>query len=47
MHYTESNKIHGLLILIDFEKAFDSILGSWKFIYKTLKFLGFAEFFLS
>ena len=41
MHYTESKNINGLLMLIDFEKAFDSI--SWKFMYKTLEFLGFGE----
>ena len=33
--------IDGLIILIDFEKAFDSI--SWSFISKTLKFLNFGE----
>lgn len=31
MNYTEQNQIPGLLMLIDFEKAFDSI--SWNFIY--------------
>ena len=35
-----SNKT-GLLMLIDFEKAFDSI--SWKFIYKVLEFFKFPE----
>lgn len=30
MAYTESLKIPGLLVLIDFDKAFDSI--SWEFI---------------
>ena len=40
MHYTEENNIPGLLLLIDFEKAFDSI--SWKFINKTLKFFKFG-----
>ena len=33
MHYTEENKIPGLLLLVDFEKAFDSI--SWSFLYKV------------
>ena len=33
--YTEDNKIDGLLMLIDFEKAFDSI--SWKFMYLVLE----------
>ena len=32
MNYTERNSIPGLLMLIDFEKAFDSI--SWDFIYQ-------------
>ena len=31
-------------LLIDFEKAFDSI--SWKFLYKTLKMFGFSEDFI-
>lgn len=34
MQYTENNDIPGLLLMIDFEKAFDSV--SWKFIDKTL-----------
>lgn len=33
MSYTEIHKIPGLLVLIDFEKAFDSI--SWSFIHKV------------
>ena len=36
MHYTEEQNIPGLLLLIDFEKAFDSV--SWSFIYETLKY---------
>ena len=40
MHYTEYNQIPGLLMLIDFEKAFDSI--AWKFIYQTLDFFNFG-----
>ena len=44
MHYTQKAQIPGLLILIDFQKAFDSI--SWNFIYKTLSFLGFSNEFL-
>ena len=44
MHYTESKNINGLLMLIDFEKAFDSI--SWKFMYKTLEFLAFGKKFV-
>ena len=41
MHYTEENKIPGLLLLIDFEKAFDSI--AWSFITKTLSFFNFGR----
>ena len=33
--------IDGLLMLIDFEKAFDSI--SWKFMYNTVEFLGLVK----
>ena len=40
MNYTEENNIPGLLLLIDFEKAFDSL--SWQFIHKALKFLNFG-----
>ena len=44
MNYTEKHNLPGMLVLIDFEKAFDSI--SWTFIYKTLKFFGFGKSFL-
>ena len=40
LHYTEKENIPGLLMLIDFEKAFDSV--SWKFLYNTLSLLGFG-----
>ena len=40
MNYTEQNNIPGLLLLTDFEKAFDSL--SWSFIQKVLKFLNFG-----
>ena len=40
MHFTERHKILGLLMLIDFEKAFDSV--SWKFLYSVMNFLGFG-----
>ena len=36
MDYTDNENIPGLLVLIDFEKAFDSISRS--FIYKVLQF---------
>ena len=40
LQHTEQNDIPGLLLLIDFEKAFDSL--SWSFIQKALKFLSFG-----
>ena len=42
MHYTEEHKTPGLLLLVDFEKAFDSI--SWRFITKCLDFFNFGSF---
>ena len=36
IHYTEKINIPGLLLLIDFEKAFDSV--SWPFIKETFSF---------
>ena len=44
MHIAESKNLTGLLMLVDFEKAFDSIL--WKFIYKTLQFFGYSSNFI-
>ena len=35
LHFTKDKNIPGILLMIDFEKAFDSV--SWKFMYKTLK----------
>ena len=40
MYYTEKQNILGLLLLVDLEKAFDSV--SWSFFHFTLKFLGFS-----
>ena len=45
MHTTEEKNLSGLLLLIDFEKAFDSI--SWKFINNVLKYFGFGESIIS
>ena len=42
--YTEIKKIKGLLMFIDFEKAFDSV--SWKFMYKILQYYNFSEEFI-
>jgi hypothetical protein len=44
MHYTEEEDIPGLLLLIDFEKAFDTV--SWNFIEKNTKFLQFWSLYL-
>ena len=41
MHFTEVKNIDGILLLIDFEKAFDSL--SWNFMYKVLSYFGFDE----
>ena len=41
MKFTEEQKIPGLILLIDFEKAFDSL--SWNFLHKCLKYLNFGE----
>ena len=37
----EEDDIPGLLVLLDFEKAFDAV--EWSFLYKTLQFWGFGE----
>jgi hypothetical protein len=39
MHYLEDNDLDGLLLLVDFEKAFDSI--EWEFLIKALKSFNF------
>ena len=44
MNYTEVNKTDGLLMLIDFEKAFDLI--SWKFMYKFVDIFGFPQSYI-
>ena len=41
INYCKLNKIKGLIALIDFEKAFDSI--NWDFISKTLKTFDFGK----
>ena len=40
IQYTDNNKMSGLLLLVDFEKAFDTL--EWSFIEKSLHFHGFA-----
>ena len=44
MNYAEKKKITGLLMLIDFEKAFDST--SWKFMYNVLEAYNFDQKFI-
>ena len=44
MDYVDKKQINGLLMLIDFEKAFDSV--SWNFMYKVLNYLGFNDKFI-
>ena len=41
LHITDELDIPGLLLIVDFEKAFDSI--SWKFINHTLNFFNFGD----
>ena len=41
MQYTSEKNIPGLLLLVDFEKAFDTV--SWYFIKKTFKYYNFGE----
>jgi hypothetical protein len=45
LQFTEENDIPGLLLLIDFEKAFDSI--SWEFLLSVLKFFNLGESFIN
>ena len=41
MKFTEEQQIPGLILLIDFEKAFDSL--SWNYLHKALQHLNFGE----
>ena len=44
MNYTEIHNIPGQVMLIDFEKAFDSV--AWSFIFKVLNFFGFHSYII-
>ena len=44
IHFVEYNKIPGLLMLVDFKKAFD--LVSWDFLIEALNRLGFEQNFI-
>jgi len=44
MDYTVQKNIPGMLLLIDFEKAFDTL--EWNFIWKTLEKFNFGESFI-
>ncbi len=43
IEYTRIHQLQGMMVLIDFEKAFDSI--SWHFLFKTLKIFNFGDSF--
>ena len=40
----KKKKKTGMLLLIDFEKAYDSV--DWEFLYKALKFFNFGDSFI-
>ena len=44
LHITEELQIPGLLLLVDFEKAFDSV--SWEFLYDVMNFFNFSNSFI-
>ena len=44
MHYTDMEQILGLLMLIDFKKAFDSL--SLTFLYRVLNSFGYSQYFI-
>lgn len=44
LEYTETKDISGLLLILDFEKAFDCL--EWNFLMKTLKRFNFGESFM-
>ena len=40
MYYTEKNNIPGMILMLDFATAFDSL--SWKFMHNVLEFFNFG-----
>merc|ERR1712002_1373631 len=42
--YTNARNIPGLMLLADFEKAFDKL--EWNFLFQTLRFFGFGDDFI-
>ena len=42
--YLEKNNYPGMLLLIDFEKAFDSV--SWEFLFKVIEYFNFGNSFM-
>ncbi len=42
--FTKQKKLPGILLSIDFEKAFDSL--NWNFLYKTLEKINFGNIFI-
>ena len=40
MSYTESNKISGIFLFVDFENSFDSL--EWDFLHRALKAFNFS-----
>ena len=41
LDYTEKNNVEGLIMTIDFEKAFDSL--SWKYLFKAIESFSFGS----